>query len=65
MNPTTGSAGCCARATSGHAAALPIPAMNSRRRICHASEPLYGQPIAINTALIRANAKDCLDCCGI
>jgi hypothetical protein len=25
--------GCCARATSGHAAALPIPAMNSRRRI--------------------------------
>jgi hypothetical protein len=24
---------CCARATSGHAAALPCPAMNSRRRI--------------------------------
>jgi hypothetical protein len=29
-NPTTGSAGCCARAASGHAAA-PSPAMNSRR----------------------------------
>jgi hypothetical protein len=26
---------CCARAPSGHAAALPIPAMNSRRRIDH------------------------------
>jgi hypothetical protein len=26
---------CCARATNGHAAALPSPAMNSRRRICH------------------------------
>jgi hypothetical protein len=25
--------GCCARATTGHAAALPTPAMNSRRRI--------------------------------
>jgi hypothetical protein len=39
--------------------------MNSRRRISHASEPLYRQPIAINAALIRANAKDCLDCGGI
>jgi hypothetical protein len=36
--------------------------MNSRRRIDHASVPVYGQPIAINAALIRANAKDCLDC---
>jgi hypothetical protein len=25
--------GCCARATTGHAVALPSPAMNSRRRI--------------------------------
>ena len=32
-NPTTGIAACCARATSGHAAALPSPAMNSRRFI--------------------------------
>ena len=32
-NPITGIAGCCARAASGHAAALPSPAMNSRRRI--------------------------------
>ncbi len=37
--PTTGIAGFCARATSGHAAALPSPAMNSRRRIRHASQP--------------------------
>jgi hypothetical protein len=26
--------GCCAREVSGHAAALPSPAMNSRRRVC-------------------------------
>jgi hypothetical protein len=32
-NPITGIAGCCARATTGHAAALPSPAINSRRRI--------------------------------
>ena len=32
-NPITGTAACCARATTGHAAALPSPAMNSRRRI--------------------------------
>jgi hypothetical protein len=32
-NPITGIAGCCARAASGHAAALPSPAINSRRRI--------------------------------
>ena len=31
--PITGTVDCCARATTGHAAALPIPAMNSRRRI--------------------------------
>jgi len=30
-NPITGSAGCCARAASGHAAAPPSSAMNSRR----------------------------------
>jgi len=42
-NPITGIAGCCARATTGHAAALPSPTMNSRRRISHASQPLYGQ----------------------
>ena len=29
----TGIAACCARATTGHAAALPSPTMNSRRRI--------------------------------
>ena len=31
--PTTGMARCCARATTGKAAARPSPAMNSRRRI--------------------------------
>jgi hypothetical protein len=31
--PITGVVGCCARATTGHAAALPSPAMNSRRLI--------------------------------
>jgi hypothetical protein len=31
--PITGTVGCCARATIGHAAALPRPAMNVRRRI--------------------------------
>jgi hypothetical protein len=35
---------CCARATTGHAPALPSPAMNARRRIGHASKPLCGQP---------------------
>ena len=32
-HPITGIAGCCALAASGHAAAYPSPAMNSRRRI--------------------------------
>ena len=31
MIPTTGIAGCCARAASGHAAAPPSSVMNSRR----------------------------------
>ena len=31
MKPTTGVAGCCARATTGHAAAPLSIAMNSRR----------------------------------
>src|SRR5216683_2579085 len=35
INPITGFADCCARAPAGHAAALPSPAMNSRRRIHH------------------------------
>jgi hypothetical protein len=38
--PITGIAGCCALATSGHAAALPSPTMNCRRRIDHASSLL-------------------------
>jgi hypothetical protein len=31
INPITGIARCCARAASGHVAALPMHAMNSRR----------------------------------
>jgi len=31
MTPMTGIAGCCARAATGHAAALPISVMTSRR----------------------------------
>jgi hypothetical protein len=33
IKPITGTVDCCARATTGHAAALPSPAMNSLRRI--------------------------------
>jgi hypothetical protein len=33
--PITGNDFSCARATTGHAAVLPSPAMNSRRRINH------------------------------
>jgi hypothetical protein len=44
-NPITGIGACCPRATTGHAAALPNPAMNSRRRIRNL--PLIGgEPIA-------------------
>jgi hypothetical protein len=32
-HPIIGIAGCCALAATGHAAVLPSPAMNSRRRI--------------------------------
>jgi len=42
MNPTSGSFTCCARVTSGHAAALPSPAMKCRRRIRHAPDLLCG-----------------------
>jgi hypothetical protein len=37
-NPITGAA-CCAWATNGHAAKLPNPAMNSRRRISNLPRP--------------------------
>ena len=37
MYPTTGIAGCCARAASGHAAAAPSAATNSRRLIIGSS----------------------------
>jgi hypothetical protein len=50
MASACGTADCCACAGDTHAAA-PSPAMNSRRRISHASEVLYGEPIAV-TALL-------------
>jgi hypothetical protein len=37
MKLTTGIVGCWACATTGHAAALPSPTMNSRRRILESS----------------------------
>jgi hypothetical protein len=54
--------GCCARAASGHAAVLPSPAMNSRRRIVHSSEPLYGRPTAAEALWERASTEDYCDC---
>jgi hypothetical protein len=46
----SGSGRCCARATTGHAATLPSPAMNSRRRIGYPLFPDLGEPIAIGGA---------------
>jgi hypothetical protein len=48
--PITGTAGCCPRAATGHTAAPPSPAINSRRRIS-ALQRFVGKPIAIRDAL--------------
>jgi hypothetical protein len=40
--PITGIVACCARATTGHAAVLPSPAMNCRRPIRHPSYRFVG-----------------------
>ena len=48
---------CCVRAITGHAAALPSPAMNSRRRIGHASKPLCGQRISVRVAWERVVSR--------
>src|SRR6516225_7164355 len=40
--PITGIADCCARAASGHVAAPPSAAINSRRRIWIAMRPSHG-----------------------
>jgi len=45
-NPTTGIAGCCARAASGHAAAPPRSEMNSRRFIAMSLNPRTLRSIA-------------------
>src|SRR5258707_9392819 len=47
MNPSTGMAGCCARAASGHAAAAPPSSvMNSRRFIAMTQTPTIIATIA-------------------
>ena len=46
----------CARATTGHAAALPSPAMKSRCRIGHASRPLWWKHIRAEDAWERATS---------
>src|SRR6516165_9478483 len=50
-NPMTGTAACCARATTGDAAALPSPAMNSLRSISDLLR-LDRQPIAVRAACL-------------
>jgi hypothetical protein len=49
-NPTTGIAGCCARAASGHAAAAPPSSVMNSRRLIH--------PPAINQAAIHPHRMD-------
>jgi hypothetical protein len=56
--PITGIAGCCACVASGQATAPPTPAMNSRRRIRHAPDLIYGQPIAAWSRWERAENED-------
>jgi len=57
---------CCASAASGHAAALPSPPMNYRRRAGHPSCHFIGQPIPAEDAWERLrrglplNKKGCL-----
>ena len=49
---------CCAPAARGHATVPPSPAMNCRRRIGYASEPLYVQPTAVRAAWERVENED-------
>src|SRR5260221_6550119 len=50
MYPTRGVLpGCCARAASGHAAALPSSVMNSRRLVCRESSILSGDGGSVMT----------------
>jgi len=51
-NPITGTAACCARAANGHAAALPSPAMNCRRRIRHLPSRYGG---SLSCACLKGN----------
>jgi hypothetical protein len=56
-HPTHQASWTCARATSGHAAALPSPAINSRRRMRHPSEPLHRHPIPAEDARERPSQE--------
>jgi hypothetical protein len=48
---------CWARAASGHAAAVPSPAMKSRRLISHSLNPLSVKHIAVGAACLAFEAK--------
>jgi hypothetical protein len=49
---------CCARATTGHAAALPSPAMNSRHRIDHPPGRFIGS-LSRTRMHWNGHVKDC------
>src|SRR5215475_7453747 len=54
MNPTTGLAGCCARAASGHAAAAPPSSvMNSRRRMLGFLQPPPPRSVYLTLSLLQ------------
>src|SRR5215470_15379473 len=57
--PRTRIAACCARATTGHTAVLPSPAINSRRRIGHASSR-GRQPQTTSRELAQECGPECL-----
>jgi hypothetical protein len=52
-----GIAGCCARATTGHAAAPPSNVIKSRRRILHFPKPLYRQPIEVGAVCLALRPR--------
>jgi hypothetical protein len=60
MSPTTGTAALL-RATTGHAAAPPSPAMNSRRRI----QPFRREDYASTLRPIAARAMKSARCAGL
>ena len=57
MTPTNGVAGCCPRAASGHAAAPPSPAMNSRRLIYPSRKGALDDNAAYSMTRVAAGAS--------